>query len=168
MDKDAGRKWPIIIGLSIVGIIGLSIATIKVAIDNPVELSDYGMQNYHLYDANANAIIQKKIDFDRQYDIAFTAPQIHEKGTVLSYRLTDKSGEAVNNAQFEVVFTRPDTVKSNVDALVATVEEGVYTFHSVDLPKPGRWDILAKVTVGEDERFFNVKADTRNSIISEF
>ena len=47
MNKDAGRKWPIIIALSIVGIIGASVMTVKVAMNNPVEMSDYGMQNYH-------------------------------------------------------------------------------------------------------------------------
>ena len=45
MNKNAGRKWPIIIALSIVGVIALSVGTVKVAIDNPVEMSDYGMQN---------------------------------------------------------------------------------------------------------------------------
>lgn len=168
MNKDAGRKWPIIIGLSIVGVIALSVATVKIAMNNPVELSDYGMQNYHLYDANANDIIQSKIAFDRRYDVAFATPQIREQGTVLIYKVTDKNGTAVDNATFEVIMTRPDTCKSDVNATVASVQDGIYTFKSIDLPKPGRWDILAKVTVGSDQRFFNIKADTRTPKTSEF
>lgn len=168
MTKDAGRKWPIIIGLSIIGVIGLSIATVKIAISNPVEMSDYGMQNYHLYDRDVNRIIQSKIAFDAKYDIAFLTGQISEAGTVLEYRITDKAGAPVNDAKIEAVLTRPDTTKLDVNATLSSVNEGKYTFESVNLPKHGRWDILAKITVGSDVRYYNLKADTRNSSTFEF
>ena len=47
-------------------------------------------------------------------------------------------------------------------------ENGVYTFEAIDLPKPGRWDIMAKVTIGEYQRYYNLKADTRNPNTTEF
>ena len=168
MNKNAGRKWPIIIALSIVGVIALSVGTVKVAIDNPVEMSDYGMQNYHEYDSNANDIIEAKIAFDQKYDIAFLTPQIAEKGTEIRYELHDKSGNAINDAKFEVVLTRPDTTKLDVPLDAPAVENGVYSFKAVDLPKAGRWDILAKVSVGGDQRYYNLKADTRNPNTLEF
>lgn len=168
MNKDAGRKWPIIIALSIVGVIGLSVMTVKIAINNPVEMSDYGMQNYHEYDRDANAIISAKISFDEKYDLSFLTPQINEKGTVIVYKVSDKSGNAVNNATIEAVLTRPDTADYNVKLLNPTIADGVYTFSPVDLPKIGRWDILAKVSVGDDQRYYNLKADTRNPNTFEF
>jgi len=168
MNKDAGRKWPIIIALSIVGVIGLSVATIKIAMNNPVEMSDYGMQNYHEYDRDANAIIGAKIAFDQKYNITFLTPQITKKGTALSYKVTDKSENGINDAKFEVVMTRPDSTKFDINCTQVSVSDGKYLFNVVDLPKEGRWDILAKVTVGADKRYYNLKADTRNPNTFEF
>ncbi|MFZ2889481.1 FixH family protein [Sulfuricurvum sp.] len=168
MFKNPGTKWPIIIGLSIVGVIGACVWTIKVAINNPVEMSEYGMQNYHEYDRDANEIIEAKIAFDRKYSITFLTSQIAQKGTVIEYNLSDKMGNMVNDAKIDVILTRPDMNKFDINLSIATVVDGKYTFSAVDLPKAGRWDIMAKVSVGDDQRYYNIKADTRNSINTEF
>lgn len=168
MFKNPGTKWPIIIAVATVIVIVFGVLTIKAAINNPVEMSDYGMQNYHEYDNNANDIINAKIEFDKKYTIAFLTQQITEKGTVLVYQLSDKSGKAVNNAKFSVVLTRPNTTKLDLNLTAPTVDEGKYTFSAVDLPKIGRWDILAKISVGTDQRYYNLKADTRNPNTIEF
>lgn len=168
MNKNAGRKWPIIIGVSTFLVVALGVATVKTAVNYPVEMSDYGMQTYHDYDTNVNDIINAKIAFDKKYVISFLTPQITEKGNVLTYQVTDKAGNAVNDAKFEVVMTRPDTTNFDVNVTQSGVSEGKYTFNAVDLPKVGRWDILAKVTVGADQRYYNLKADTRNPNTLEF
>lgn len=168
MFKNPGTKWPIIIGLSIVGIIGACAWTIKVALNNPVEMSEYGMQNYHEYDRDANEIIEAKIAFDKKYTVTFTTPQITEKETIVEYKLTDTAGQAINTAKVDVILTRPDINKFDVNLSNPTIAEGKYTFAPIDLPKAGRWDIMAKVSVGSDQRYYNIKADTRNSITSEF
>jgi len=168
VNKDAGRKWPWIIGVSTITVIGFSIATIKVALNNPVEMSEYGMQSYHTYDDNANDIINAKIAFDQNYTIAFLTPQLLEKKSVLVYQVRDKSGNAINDAKVEVVLTRPDSTRFDVNLSSPSVSEGKYTFNAVDLPKVGRWDILAKVSVGDKQRYYNLKADTRNPNTFEF
>ncbi|MBD3806996.1 FixH family protein [Sulfuricurvum sp.] len=168
MFKNPGVKWPIIIAVSIVGIIGACVWTIKVAINNPVEMSEYGMQSYHEYDRDVNDIIEAKIAFDQKYSISFVTPQITAKGTVVEYNLTDKSGRAVNNGQIDVVLTRPNENKYDINLSNPTVVEGRYIFAPVDLPKLGRWDIMAKVSVGSDQRYYNLKADTRNPNTFEF
>lgn len=165
---NAGKKWPWIIGLSIVGVIGLCVATVKVALNNPVELSDYGMQNYHTYDDNVNDIINSKIAFDQNYTIVFLTQQIHEKKSILIYQVQDKSGKAINDAKVEVVLTRPDTTKFDLKLTNPIVNDGKYSFNAIDLPKIGRWDILAKVAIGEKQRFYNLKADTRSPNTIEF
>lgn len=165
---NAGKKWPWIIGLSIVGVIGLSVATVKVAINNPVEMSKYAMQSYHDYDDNVNDIITAQIAFDQNYTIAFLTPQIQEKKSVLVYQVRDKSGKAIDDAKVEVVLTRPDTTDFDLNLSSPTVSEGKYTFNAVDLPKVGRWDILAKISIGDKQRYYNLKADTRNSNTFEF
>lgn len=168
MFKNPGTKWPIIIAVSTIIVIGFGAVTIKTAINNPVEMSDYGMQNYHEYDRDANDIIEAKIAFDKKYSIDFLTPQISEKGSVIEYKVTDKTGNAINDAKIEAVLTRPDMNKYDVNLSNPAISEGKYTFAPVDLPKAGRWDIMAKVSVGADQRYYNLKADTRNPKTSEF
>lgn len=168
MFKNAGTKWPIIIALAIAGVIGMSVVTIKIASKNPVEMANFEMLSYHDYDHGVNDIIEAKIAFDKKYAIAFLTPQISEKGTVIEYKVTDKSGKAVNDAKVEAVLTRPDVNKHDINLSNPAVSDGKYTFAPVDLPKAGRWDIMAKVTVGSDKRYYNLKADTRNPDTLEF
>ncbi|WP_295051774.1 FixH family protein [Sulfuricurvum sp.] len=168
MFKNPGTKWPIIIAVSTVIVIIFGVLTIKAAINNPVEMSDYGMQNYHEYDRDANDIIEAKIAFDQKYSIAFLTSQITEKGSVIEYKITDKAGKAVNNASLNVILTRPDMNKYDINLSNPTVSEGKYTFAPVDLPKVGRWDIMSKVSVGTDQRYYNLKADTREPKTAEF
>jgi len=168
VDKNSGKKWPWIIIISIIAVIGFSIATIKVAIKNPVEMSDYGMQNYHMYDDNANDIINAKIAFDQNYTVAFITPQIMKEKSILIYEVKDKLGNAVDNAKIEVVMTRPDTTKLDLNLTNPSVTDGKYTFSSIDLPRAGRWDIMAKISIGDKLRYYNVKADTRYPNTTEF
>lgn len=168
MFKNPGTKWPIIIAVSTVIVIGFGIATIKAAISNPVEMSDYGMQGYHTYDNNANDIINAKIAFDKKYTIAWQTSQIAENNTTVIYHVSDKEGNPVNDAKIEAVLTRPDTTKLDINLSNPAVNNGYYTFAPVSLPKAGRWDILAKVSVGADQRYYNIKADTRDSKTTEF
>ncbi|HZF71375.1 MAG TPA: hypothetical protein VEZ39_11010, partial [Sulfuricurvum sp.] len=92
MFKNPGTKWPIIIALAITGVIGMSVATVKIASKYPVEMENFEMHSYHDYDHGVNDIIEAKIAFDKKYTISFVTPQIAEKGTVVEYKVTDKSG----------------------------------------------------------------------------
>ncbi len=168
INKNAGKKWPWIIGISTIIVIGFAVKTVDVAINNPVEMSEYGMQGYHEYDHNVNEIINAKIEFDKKYTISFLTPQITQKESVIAYAVKDKSGVAIEDANVSIVLTRPDTTKQDIALDTPSVSDGVYTFKATDLPAPGRWDIMAKVTVGKDQRYYNLKADTRSPDIFEF
>jgi len=168
INKNAGKKWPWIIAISTVIVIGFAVKTVSVAVNNPVEMSEYGMQGYHEYDRNVNDIINAKIEFDKKYTITFLTPQIMQKGSVLEYAVKDKSGEMIEDANVSIVLTRPDTTKLDIFLDKPSVKNGVYTFNATDLPQAGRWDIMAKVTVGKDQRYYNLKADTRSPDILEF
>ena len=167
-EVNSGKKWPWIIGLSIVGIIVACVVTIKVAISHPVEMSDYGMQSYHDYDTNVNEIIEAKIAFNKLYKIEYTTNRIELKQTIIAYRVSDINGKPVNNATIEVVLTRPDTRDFDITLTKPVVLDGVYISSPTNLPKVGRWDILAKISVGDKQRFYNLKADTRYSQTEEF
>ena len=89
---------------------------------------------------------------------------IRESDTVV----TEGQGSLANNATIEIVLTRPNTVKLDLNLTNPSVNEGKYTFNTIDLPKPGRWDIMAKVSIGEKQRYYSLKADTRYPNTTEF
>ncbi len=162
-------RWPYGIALSFVLVVALIIATIMVASDNKVEDADLYMHNYHYTDANANEIIMAQIAFNKKYTIEFATPGLDPKGTVIAYRLTDKLGNPVTDASVEVVLTRPNTHAYDMTLTKPTIGvDGLYEFAPVTLPVEGRWDIMAKVTVGANYRYYNLKTDTRNSNVSEY
>jgi len=161
MKDSKAMRWPYGIALSFILIIGLIYATIVVSLEYPVEQSDSNLQNYHVYDRNVNDFIQKKIAFDKLYTLSYTGNPINTDATVLRYEITDKSGAPVNNAQLKVMVTRPDTHKYNTEITSFNVMDGVYTSDPFPLPKEGRWNIIANIVIDKEERYLNLKADTR-------
>jgi len=167
-NKNPGRKWPWIIVGSILGVVGLSYWTVKIAVTHPVQLSDLDMQDYHHFDHDANAIIKAKIAFNNKYDIAYVTEVFTPQKALVRFRLTDKTGAPVDDANWTVRITRPGTHAFDKDLKLQDVENGVYTFEETALPKAGRWDILARISVGDDQRYLNLKADTRYPNVFEY
>ncbi len=168
MKDPKALRWPIGIALSFVLIIGLIYMTIVVSLDYPIEPSDRNMLYYHEYDKNVNDIILKKIAFDKKYDFTYVGKPISATKTQIKYKLINKNGKAIDNAVVKALITRPnendyDIVLDNPKAV-----DGVYTFKSVSLPKEGRWNIIASVRLGDELRFLNLKADTRNPNTFEY
>jgi nitrogen fixation protein FixH len=161
VSKSSGRIWPYAIGASIVLVFGACVATIVVTSKMPVEKSDTYMMGYHEADANANEIIEAQIAFDKKYKIEYKTELLSQENSQIKYKITDIDGNSVDNANLKVVVTRPNNHKHDQELVNPSVSEGVYTFASIKLPEPGRWDIMAKVDIGENQRFYNLKADTR-------
>ena len=161
MSKSSGRIWPYAIGTSIVFIFGACVATIVVATKLPVEKSDTYMMSYHEADAKANELIKARIAFDKKYKIEYVTDGLTQESSVIKYRVTDINSNPVDNAKVSVVVTRPNNHKHDQKLENPTVQNGIYTFNSIKLPEPGRWDIMAKVDVDDVNRYYNVKADTR-------
>jgi len=156
-----GRIWPYAIGGSIILVFGFCVATIVVASKLPVEKSDTYMMDYHEADADANKLIKERIAFDAKYKVEYITDGLSQESSVLKYRVTDLSGQPVNKAKLKVIITRPNNHKHDQELLNPSIENGVYTFSSVKLAEPGRWDVMAKVNVDDLQRYYNVKADTR-------
>jgi len=163
-----GKIWPYAIGISIIFIFGACIATIVVATKLPVEKSDLYMTDYHDADANANSLIRAEIAFKKKYKIEYVTEGLDTNGSVIKYKVTDLEGNPVENAEVVVVVTRPNNRKHDQKLSDPQVENGVYTFSAITLPQKGRWDVMAKVSVGDLSRYYNVKADTRYSEVFEY
>ena len=161
MNLSNGRIWPYAIGGSIILVFGACVATIIVANKLPVEKSDTYMMGYHQADAKANELIKARIAFNKNYKVEYITDGLSLDSSVIKYRVTDLNSNPVDSATLKVVVTRPNNHKHDQELINPTVENGVYTFSTITLPQEGRWDIMAKVNVGELQRFYNVKADTR-------
>ena len=156
-----GRVWPYAISASIIFIFSACIATIVVSMQLPVEKSDTYMMGYHEGNDRADEIIKSRIAFNKKYTIEYITDGLSIDNTVLKYRVLDLENNPVNNATIKAIITRPNNHKNDQELINPTVDNGTYSFSSVTLPLEGRWDIMAKIQVGENQRFYNVKADTR-------
>lgn len=168
MSKSSGRVWPYAIGASIVFIFGACVATIVITNKMPVEKSDTYMMGYHEADAKANDILKAAIDFNKKYKVEYITDAFEAQNCVIKYRVSDINSNPVNNANIKVVVTRPDNHKYDQELKSPTVLNGVYTFESIKLLQEGRWDIMAKVSVDDVQRFYNIKTDTRSKEVVEY
>ncbi len=159
--KHRTTLWPYAIGASITLVFGFCVATVIVTSTLPVENSDTYMTYYQEADANANKFIKAKIAFDKKYKIEYLTDGISCAATNIKYKITDLNDNFVDNAKFKVIITRPNNHKYDQELTNPTYEDGVYSFKTITLPQKGRWNIMAKINVGDLQRFYNVKTDTR-------
>ena len=168
MKKNNGRIWPYAIGLSIMLVFGACVVTVFVANTLPVEKSDTYMMGYHEADDKANEIIEARIEFNKKYKIEYITDGLNTNGSVIKYRVTDLNSNPINDAKIKVIVTRPNNHKHDQELTNPSIENGIYTFSTITLPQEGRWDVMAKVNVYEKQRFFNMKADTRQKEAFEY
>ena len=168
MKSDPGKKWPWIVVGSILGVVGLSYWTVNIAMNNPVQLSDLDMQDYRHFEHDANAIVNAKIEFDKRYEVTYVTETFKPEGAAVAFKVVTRDGNTIDDANITARLTRPGTHEFDRDLAIVSVENGVYRFETVTLPKEGRWDVLARIQVGNRYRFFNLKADTRYSNVFEY
>jgi len=169
MDQSSSSKvWPIGIGLSIAAVFGMSVATVIITGQANIQKSDAYMTYYQEADAKANDFIEKRIAFNKKYKIEYINNGISQNGSDVSFKVVTKDNKAVNNAKVIISISRPETDKFNKKYESLVIKDGVYTFKDVKFPKAGIWNIIAKVEVGQDSRFLNLKVDTRNKKIKYF
>lgn len=163
-----GRAWPYAIGASITLVFSFCVATIFITESADIQESDVYMTKYQIADLNANEFIMKRMAFDVLYNIEYTTKKISGESPIVSYKLTDKQGKAINNASMKIAISRPDTDEFDLNIEKYSVENGVYSFSLDKFSKEGVWNIIAKVNVNDKERFLNIKADTRNTQSIEY
>ena len=119
------------------------------------------MVEYNHADANINTYIKQEIAFNAKYKVAYVTEVLSQDNSVIKYKITDLDDNPVNNATIKIVITRPNKHEYNQEVINPSVDNGVYTFPSVKLAQPGRWNVMAKINIETLQRFYNVKADTR-------
>lgn len=138
---------------AIVGmIIGCVVAcgyTIKIALDNPVEMDTFYMEKYQKVDQNINQILELQEKFNAKFDLEYSTEKFALGANSITLKLTDKNAQPINNANVMLMLSRPDSNKENKQIVPSKVENGNYTFGPFDIQKEGRWQILSKIEIGE-------------------
>ena len=156
--KAERNYWPHTIIAMIVACIIACGWTIKIALDNPVEMDTFYMEKYQKVDQNINEIIELQTKFDAAFDLSYSTEQFVMGQNTMTLKLTDKSGKVVNNANITMMLSRPETNKDNKQMKPTKVENGLYTFGPFDIQKPGRWQILSKIEMGEFKGYHKSEA----------
>lgn len=163
-----GKQWPIGVIVSTILIIIACGVTIYLALLQPVQEDGDMMMDYHTLDTNANDIIVANVMFNKKYTLEYIGEPVSEQGSTIAYKLVDKEGKAVNNAHFKVVLSRPILSGAEIELNDPKIEDGKYLFEDIKVSKKGRWNILARVSVGNDFRHMNLKSDTMDKGVYEY
>ena len=171
----SGKFWPyMILGFLFIGLF-LGFWTVRVTLAMPVSESNEYQRKYQDADLNINQIIEAQERFDAHYVLepldfkpsSFKPTDFARKhGKVialtqtmhLAYRLTDKSGAAVNDANMTLLLTRPQTRDNDQTFPRLKAKNGVYTTPEITLPKAGRYTLRLRVQVGDAVGFLEHEA----------
>ena len=169
--------WPhMIIGFLMLAII-LGYWTVKTASSMPVQETNDYMMKYQESDININEIMDRKKAFDKNYLIKLTdvetmvmTDNINSKraqpnpvklslGTKhFSYSVTNKAGEAVNDAKVSFLLTRPHTVVDDQMIEVVESKDGYYVTPDLNISKPGRYTLQFRATIGDATGYLSTEA----------
>lgn len=147
--KAERNYWPHTIIAMIIACIIACGWTIKIALSNPVEMDTFYMEKYQKVDQNINEIIKLQEAFDARFTLQYSTEKFTLGQNNITLTLRDKSGNPVNNATVIMMLSRPETNKENKEFTPAKIENGEYRFGPFEINRPGRWQILSKIEVGE-------------------
>lgn len=142
--------WPhTIIGMILATVVACA-WTIKIALDNPVEMDTFYMEKYQKVDQNINEIMELQEKFNAKYDLRYSTESFVMGKNSFSIKLLDKeNGKEIENAKVTLLLSRPETNKDNKEMKPSKIENGNYIFDVIEILKPGRWQILTKIEIGE-------------------
>ncbi|MDD2384475.1 MAG: FixH family protein [Sulfurospirillaceae bacterium] len=147
--KKERNYWPhAIIGM-ILSVVVAGGFTIRLAIKNPVEMDTYYMEKYQKVDQNINEILALQAKFDAKFDIKYSTENFVLGKNSIVIKVLDKNGQAITDASVTLLLSRPETNQNNLEMQPSKAANGNYTFDDITIEKPGRWQILTKIIVGE-------------------
>ncbi len=168
MNLYSGKQWPFGITVGTILIVIACALTIYIALLQPVEEDRDLMLDYQTLDANVNDLIVAAIVFNKKYSLSYIGEGVSQEGSTIAYKLEDMEGNPVNTAEIKLSIVRPVVNTAEISAAKPRVENGNYYFDNVKVPEKGRWNILAKVSVGNDFRHMNLQSDTMQKNVFEY
>jgi hypothetical protein len=152
-------KWPLIILAFIAFGAGLSTWTLTKAFNAPVQMADDYMMDYQQVDMHIEDILDSKAKFDAKYriDIERKKLKLATPQSVVIKVIDKASNTTVDNAQLDVVVTRPFTKENDVWFKGLKAQNGEYTVGPFKLQAPGRWQVFARATKDDMTGFKKVE-----------
>lgn len=140
--------WPYAIVASIAFVALMCADVVRIALTNPVEMDTYYLADYQEVDENINEILKSKAKFDKKYNLDVDFTKFNAKNNEVKIKITDKQNlKNVENANIELLITRPDVSTFDKKPELIGIEDGYYKFRPFDVEKKGRWQILVKVSL---------------------
>jgi len=130
-------------------------AVVIIAMKNPVEMDSFYMEKYQQVDENINEIMAKQKVFDENYALEYKTNKF-TIGTQNSFELSiknKKDGSLLENADIQLMVTRPETNQFNQEISVKQAKNGTFIFEGIEVTKPGRWQILTKIHINDKSGF---------------
>lgn len=157
-EKKERNYYPHAIIAIILGMVFTCGWVIKIAVSHPVELDTFYMEKYQKVDRDINEILELQQKFDAAFNLGYSTDKFVIGQNTITLKLTDKNGQAVNDAKALLMISRPETNQANKELSPSKVENGEYTFGPFEITKPGRWQILSKIDVGEYKGYHKTEA----------
>lgn len=153
--KTEKNYWPHSIVAGIILVIIACGFTIKIALDNPVEMDSYYLEKYQSVDANINEILEKQAIFDKNYEVKHQTVKftIGNTNKILLSIKDKNSNVLINDARVRLVISRPDTNKFNQEFILENGVNGQYVFQGIKSQKPGRWQVLTRISINDFEGY---------------
>ena len=149
-NKKEINYWPYAIIGMILTVVILGIWTIKVAVNNPVQLDNSYMMKYQDVDEKINDILAKQKIFDSKYIINLDMNKLKVGKNKIVISLTDIDGNMVKNPNITAVVTRPTTTKYDILLKKFTHDNNLFVSEDFEIKNGGRWNIEVRVKIGED------------------
>lgn len=151
MEKKSGgfNPWPYAIALSILGVFGLCVWTVKEASNNPVEMDPFYFDSYQNVEENYGQIVSSQKKFNKKYIVANQVDgfKLGDMNSVM-IKISDKaSNDGVDDVNISLLITRPDSSKFDKKPKLISAKDGLYKFEPVKIDKPGRWQIMTKIKI---------------------
>ncbi len=169
--------WPhMILGFLAIGLT-LSYWTVKSASSMPVQESNQFMLKYQMADMNINQIMEKKIAFDKAYNINIldvetmvmtdnvnsnraqpNPVKLSQGANAFSYEVVAKNGEKVSDANVTFLLTQPHSRAEDKLFLSVPYIDGKYQVKDVNITKAGRYTLQIRAEVGDTMGYSEVAA----------
>lgn len=130
-----------------------------IALEHPVEYDTYFLTKKQDLDDNINDLLASQDKFNAKYKVDVNYDKFKAKNNSVKIKVIDrKTKKTVDNAEFELLITRPDVSTFDIKPKFTGMKNDYYTFESFNVNKIGRWQILFTTTIGQLSSF--VKLET--------
>lgn len=153
--KEEKNWWPHGIVLVLCFMVFACAMVVKLAMNNPVQMDSFYLEEYQKVNENINEIRAKQKVFEENYALEYKTIKF-TTGESNSFEMSIKNikdQSNVQNAEIKLVISRPDSNDYNQEFNLKSAKNGVYIFSGIQVELPGRWQVLTKIKIGDKSSF---------------